>query len=128
MMCRNVGSRFINVCDDGGPGAEYSYAAYGHDCRDCGPRVDNTLPLCSSATMVGDMCTAPSLSVCGLNGALNNCGTTTAPLAIYRVAYSTVSPPPPMPPQPPGVPASPPAAPPPGFWTITASCPTARGA
>ena len=29
------------VCDDGGPGAEYSDCALGTDCQDCGPRYNN---------------------------------------------------------------------------------------
>ena len=32
------------VCDDGGPGAEWSDCPYGTDCRDCGPRCGPSVP------------------------------------------------------------------------------------
>ena len=35
-------------CDDGGPGAEFSFCDIGTDCADCGPRP-NRLPRCSSS-------------------------------------------------------------------------------
>lgn len=34
------------VCDDGGPGAEYTLCEFGSDCTDCGPRTGEAPPLC----------------------------------------------------------------------------------
>ena len=38
-ICKDIGPYGNdNVCDDGGPGSDFSDHEYGHDCFDCGPR------------------------------------------------------------------------------------------
>ena len=70
-------------CDDGGPGSDYSYCPFGHDCTDCGPRETQVPPgTCADGT----------------------CNT----VCIYP---SPLFPPPPSPPSPP--PQPPPPSPPP---------------
>ena len=39
------------VCDDGGPGAEYAYCAWGTDCTDCAQRIAPSPPPQSPPTM-----------------------------------------------------------------------------
>jgi hypothetical protein len=46
-ICTNTCiNRSDGDCDDGGPGAEFSYCDIGTDCADCGPRPDR-LETCS---------------------------------------------------------------------------------
>lgn len=53
--CYNTcwGSTSDGVCDDGGPGAEYSVCSLGYDCADCGTRsisyTYNTVKYCSNS-------------------------------------------------------------------------------
>jgi hypothetical protein len=72
-MCTNTGNYFTNVCDDGGPGAEYSRAAFGADCNDCGVRIDPSVMPCSMATEAGSFCVADTTSPvsCGLSSTAN---------------------------------------------------------
>ena len=44
--CRHA---WDNVCDDGGPGAQYSMCALGTDCYDCGRRDAGSTPLLPSS-------------------------------------------------------------------------------
>ena len=42
--CEMSDWRDDGVCDDGGPGAEFSICAYSSDCSDCGPRIARSPP------------------------------------------------------------------------------------
>ena len=83
------------MCDDGGPGSEYSHAAYGTDCRDCGPRINNNVAPCHATAVAGTYCVAenewPAMFAerCGLATTIDNCGG----MSVYRVAYVAPSPP-----------------------------------
>jgi len=99
------------LCDDGGPGSEYTrgeLCPIGSDCTDCGPRLNTSITSCSLTTPAGSYCIAAP-GFCGLSTTLSNC----AGSSVYYAAYSTISPPPSPPPAPPTPPPSPfPAAPP----------------
>ena len=58
IKCSTTGNYYWNTCDDGGAGSEYSYAPYGQDCGDCGPRLDLNVAACTLDTPVGAMCNA----------------------------------------------------------------------
>ena len=49
-LCENICVDWANddVCDDGGPGSQFSECSLGSDCLDCGPRQSDALRLCTS--------------------------------------------------------------------------------
>ena len=102
-------------CDDGGPGSEYSFCAYGSDCEDCGPRPVRSPP--ASPPPPGGVTPPAAPSIC-----TNTCNYSTdgecddgGPGSRFPIcAYGTdckdcgprpvLSPPPPAPPPPPATP------------------------
>jgi hypothetical protein len=55
------------MCDDGGPGSEYSLCAFGTDCADCGARDPADAPL-PPAPLCGDECEYASDGECDDGG------------------------------------------------------------
>ena len=104
--CSGSGYAFDGVCDDGGPGAEFSFCLSGTDCWDCGPRL--TVELQPNQRCRGS-------GICGTLLGLNNCGIED----IYRMAYRMIPSPPPSPPARP--PPPPPPLPPPPYGCTTSS-------
>ena len=90
-------------CDDGGPGAEYSYCSLGTDCHDCGPSPTSECNTCSHSSdgECDDGGPGAEYALCSLGTDCDDCG------------GPSVYPPPPSPPSvypPPPSPAPPPTS------------------
>ena len=101
------------ICDDGGPGTEFSYCALGTDCTDCGPRAG---PSCYDAERTTFVDLVGTRLTCSQLVPMCNDATHGADVRLQcpvSCGLSLPCSPPPAPPYPPPQPPSPPQPPPP---------------
>jgi serine/threonine protein kinase len=90
------------ACDDGGPGAKYSYCSLSTDCTDCGPRMSLPAPPLPPPYPPGMAPLPQPASV----------PPSPSPPGSFSYELQMPPPPPPSPPTPPSPPSRPPAQPP----------------